>query len=250
MGRRRFPIGMKVFIQKHQGEFPNINLMTAFLGFQEKGYEIITFEYPERETLPLDDRTIVCGGIPVVLAALQRLGVTPPELPSIPPQIAAFAERAVGTSTLGAVRAQVNAGQSIFIKPLPQDRKLFPGKVLREFRDLISTTHLPDAQIVVASAVVEFRSEYRVFVLDGEILGIRHYKGDMRRFPDFAVIDRAIAAYSNAPAAYAIDFGIVEDGRTLLVETNEAYALGCYGLQELRYSSLIERRWQELLASR
>jgi ATP-grasp domain, R2K clade family 2 len=60
----------------------------------------------------------------------------------------------------------------------------------------------------------------------------------------------AIAAYTDSPAAYAIDFGIVADGRTLLVETNEAYSLGCYGLPELRYSSLIERRWQELLASR
>jgi ATP-grasp domain, R2K clade family 2 len=86
--------------------------------------------------------------------------------------------------------------------------------------------------------------------LDGEVLGIRYYKGDVRLFPDVTVIDRAIAAYTNSPAAYAIDFGIVADGRTLLVETNEAYSLGCYGLPELRYSSLIERRWQELLASR
>jgi ATP-grasp domain, R2K clade family 2 len=241
---------MKAFIQKHQGEFANISTMTAFLGFREKGYAITTFEYPELATLSLDDDCLVCGGIPVVLAALKQLGVTPPELPSIPDQIAAFADRVVGTATLGEVRSRVNAGENLFVKPLPADRKLFPGKVMMEFRDLISTTQLPDEQIVVVSEMVEFRSEYRVFVLDGEVLGIRYYKGDVRLFPDVTVIDRAIEAYTDSPAAYAIDFGIVADGRTLLVETNEAYSLGCYGLPELRYSSLIERRWQELLASR
>jgi ATP-grasp domain, R2K clade family 2 len=219
---------MKVFIQKHRGEFANIDTFTALLGFREKGYEIITFEYPEIDELPLDDESIVCGGIPVVLRALKRLGITPPELPSIPSQIADFAARKISTAT----------------------RKLFPGKPLKEFRDLISTRHLPDEQIVVTSEIVEFHSEYRAFVMDGDILGIHYYKGNIRLFPDFTVIDRAIAAYTSAPAAYAIDFGIVADGRTLLVETNEAYALGCYGLPELRYSSLIERRWQELLASR
>jgi ATP-grasp domain, R2K clade family 2 len=241
---------MKVFIQKHRGEFANIDTFTALLGFREKGYEIITFEYPEIDELPLDDRSIVCGGIPVVLRALKRLGITPPELPSIPPQLADFAARKISTATLGEVRSWVNAGQSIFIKPLPGDRKLFPGKPLKEFRDLISTRHLSDEQIVVTSEIVEFQSEYRAFVMDGEILGIHYYKGNIRLFPDFTAIDRAIATYTSAPAAYAIDFGIVTDGRTLLVETNEAYSLGCYGLPELRYSSLIERRWQELLASR
>jgi hypothetical protein len=241
---------MRVFIQKHRGEFANIDTFTALLGFREKGYEIITFEYPEIDELPLDDESIVCGGIPVVLRALKRLGITPPELPSIPLQITDFAARKISTATLGEVRLWVNAGQSIFIKPLPGDRKLFPGKPLKEFRDLISTRHLPDEQIVVTSEIVEFHSEYRAFVMDGEILGIHYYKGNIRLFPDFTVIDRAIAAYTSAPAAYAIDFGIVADGRTLLVETNEAYSLGCYGLPELRYSSLIERRWQELLANR
>jgi hypothetical protein len=192
----------------------------------------------------------VCGRIPVVLRALHRLGITPPELPSIPSQLAAFAAREISTATLGDVRSWVNAGQRIFIKPLPSDRKLFPGKPLKEFRDLISTRHLPDEQIVVTSEIVEFQSEYRAFVMDGEILGIHYYKGNIRLFPDFTVIDRAIAAYTSAPAAYAINFGIVADGRTLLVETNEAHSLGCYGLPELRYSSLIERRWQELLSSR
>jgi hypothetical protein len=38
---------MKVFIQKHQEEFANIDKFTTLLGFREKGHEIVTFEYPK-----------------------------------------------------------------------------------------------------------------------------------------------------------------------------------------------------------
>jgi hypothetical protein len=149
---------MKAFIQKHQEEFANISTMTAFLGFREKGYAITTFEYPELAALPLDDDCIVCGGIPVVLAALKQLGVTPPELPSILAQIAAFADRQIGTATLGEVRSRVNAGESLFVKPLPADRKLFPGKVMTEFRDLIATTQLPDGRTLLVETKKPIRS--------------------------------------------------------------------------------------------
>jgi hypothetical protein len=96
------------------------------------------------------------------------------------------------------------------------------------------------------SPTVEFVSEYRGFVLDGEILGIRHYEGDFRVFPDVRVIDAAVATYSPSPSAYGIDFGIASEGQTLFFETNEVYSLGCYGLTPILYSSLLERRWNEL----
>ena len=73
-----------------------------------------------------------------------------------------------------------------------------------------------------------------------------HYKGEFRVFPDFSVVDAAVATYLPSPSAYGIDFGVTQDGRTLLVETNEAYSLGCYGLTPLLYSTFLECRWHEL----
>ena len=35
--------------------------------------------------------------------------------------------------------------------------------------------------------------------------------------------------------------------RTLLVEMNDTYALGCYGLPSLFYAKLISARWSQLL---
>lgn len=82
--------------------------------------------------------------------------------------------------------------------------------------------------------------------MDSEVLGLRHYKVDFRVFPAPEVIDSAVAAYSPSSEAYGIEFGVTDDGRTLLVETNEAYALGCYGLTPILYSTFLGRRWGEL----
>lgn len=35
-------------------------------------------------------------------------------------------------------------------------------------------------------------------------------------------------------------------GRTLLIEVNDGYALGCYGLFYLDYAKLLSARWAEL----
>ena len=237
---------MIAYIQKHQGEFANINTLTAFLGFREKGYELCCFEFAELSELEIKADSPVVGGIPVVAAALAKLGVTVPELPSIPEQIKNFAGRVAWQGTMQDARNAVAEGRSIFVKPTPIDRKLFAGVVFRTFRDTIQTAHVPPDYPVVCSEVVDFVSEYRGYVLDGELLDLKHYKGDFRLFPNTAVIDAAIAAYTHAPGAYGIDFGVTREGLTLLVETNEAYSLGCYGLTPLLYSTLLERRWNEL----
>lgn len=92
---------------------------------------------------------------------------------------------------------------------------------------------------------VEFGSDYRVFIIHRESIGCRHYKGEIRLFPDFGTVDAAIEKFTGGPAAYAMDFGVNRDGRTLLVEVNDGYALGCYGLSETRYAKVLEARWRE-----
>lgn len=237
---------MKVFLQKHQGEFANINFQTAFFGFRDRGYEIIFFEFSELDSLALDENSIVVGGIPVVSDAMRRLGITLNALHPVPKELLPYAKRRVWESTLGEVRNCFMNGQKIFIKPIPVDRKLFTGHLITSFRDLITTASLPSDYPVLCSDPLDIRAEYRVFVIDQEIVGIRYYCGDFRLFPDFQVIESAVAAFHSAPSAYSIDFAIRGEGDTVLVEINDSYALGCYGLSPSIYSALIERRWKEL----
>lgn len=97
---------------------------------------------------------------------------------------------------------------------------------------------------------VEFASEWRYFVRRHEVVGVGHYRGDPFAHPDGATVRAAVAGYrAEAPAAYAIDFGVAADGRTLLVEVKDAYSLGHVGLRPVPYAGMLEDRWVELVAA-
>lgn len=44
-----------------------------------------------------------------------------------------------------------------------------------------------------------------------------------------------------------MDWGVTEDGRTLLVEVNDGFALGNYGVRLFEYTAMIEARWRQLM---
>jgi hypothetical protein len=129
----------------------------------------------------------------------------------------------------------------------PRDHhKLFTGKVIATFRDWIALAGVPDDEPVIVQEVVEFVSEWRASILRGEIVHVGHYKGDPTRFPCAATMKAALSKFTNAPIGYAMDWGVTREGRTLLVEVNDGFALGNYGVPGYLYTALIESRWREL----
>jgi hypothetical protein len=222
---------MKVFIQKINGEFPNVNYFIAWQGFKELSYDISFFESDNLTALSLSTDTIVCAGINIFHKALTLIGVLLPCIPSLPVQLESFTQRRIWTMPLREVRRLIDVeGNTVFVKPLPQDYKLFNGHVVREFKDLIYTSFISDEREVIYSEIVNFISEYRFFVHHKNIVGCKHYKGDYRVLPDFTLVEVAIDQFLESPVAYAIDFGVTGDGKCLLVEVNDAYSLGCYCL--------------------
>lgn len=132
----------------------------------------------------------------------------------------------------------------VFVKSL-EDKK-FTGVVVRSTKDLINCGSCYENAECLCSEIVNFVAEWRVFVRYGKILDVRPYKGNWRIHFDADIIESAVSEYKSAPAAYAIDFGVTDDGRTLLIEVNGGYALGSYGLFYPDYSKLLSARWAEL----
>ncbi len=242
---------MKAFVQREleqPGVIANINYYAAFWGLRERGFEIELFTFRELALLPLEREALVVGGIGTILKAFELLGVPYEPLDSVPPELSAFAGRRLWRSTLGQVRALFDGHENapIFIKPLPHDFKLFAGHVVAGFRDLISTGSLPPETPLRCAETVPFASEYRCFVHRGEIIGAKHYAGDFRLSPDWSIVEAAQRAYEKPPIGGAMDFGVTQDGRTLLVEVNDGFSLGHYGLTPNLYAALLADRWLEL----
>ena len=116
--------------------------------------------------------------------------------------------------------------------------------------DLLNIADLDDDYEVWISGLVNFVSEYRAYIIAGEFVRHSPYKGDSRFQVDPSIMMECISAWKHAPCSYGIDFGCTDDGRTLLIETNEGFSLGNYGLQCVGYAHLLETRWAQLLETR
>lgn len=88
------------------------------------------------------------------------------------------------------------------------------------------------------------------FVYYDQIIDVRPYKGDWHYNYDAEVLDEIMDQFiewDKRPMACSIDIGVTKDGRTLLIECNDAYSLGAYGLVDYKYAKLLSARWSQLL---
>lgn len=93
-------------------------------------------------------------------------------------------------------------------------------------------------------------SEWRCFVCRGKVLDLCRYQGDPFRFLNAEAIESALADFAAvALAGYGIDFGVLVEGRTVLVEVNEGHSLNPYGLDSMDSAELLEARWLQLMGA-
>ena len=233
---------MKVYIQsKEHGKFHNENFFKAYLGFHEMGFETVPFSnIKELRESSIED--IVVGYVGTVRSRLIDFGITAPEM-DYPEELSEYLGRKVWKSHINTINCNPDLWP-VFVKSV-QDKK-FTGVVVRSPKDLIGCGSCYENAECLCSEVVNFVAEWRVFVRYGKIIDVRPYKGDWRVHFDYRVIEDAVNKYVTAPKGYAIDFGVTDDGRTLLIEVNDGYALGSYGLFYPDYAKLLSARWAEL----
>ena len=67
------------------------------------------------------------------------------------------------------------------------------------------------------------------------------------QFPNAQTMQLALEKFSDCPIGCGMDWGITSSGETLLVEVNDGFSLGNYGVRGYEYTALIEARWRELM---
>ena len=219
----------------------------AYLGFKEKSANIVLFE--DIMEVPLSKNIILVADIDDTHSYIERFGGKPPKALNIPQELMSFTGRNIRYMTMGEFKQDTEL--PVFVKGnglAKEHHNIFgAGVINKESSRQNFFIGVPDDFPVLVSDYVDIVSEYRGYVVDGQLKGIKHYLGDIRIFPDMKVVDAAIAAFKTAPIGYSIDFGVTADGKTLLVECNDGYSLGNYGLEASAYTTLLAKRWMQLL---
>lgn len=239
-------VNVKVYIQSYENGIPhNYNFMNAYQGFYEMGFEVVPF-HDNDKFQESNKEDVVVGYVGTVRARLADFGIITPEM-DYPDELQKYLGRKIWQTKMNEVNNNPDCWP-VFVKPL--EDKQFTGVVVRSPKNLIGCRIQGVNQDVYCSEIVKFEAEWRCFVRYGHILSVRPYKGDWRKHYDYRVIENAVKEFTSAPAGYAIDFGLTNDGRTLLIEVNDGYALGCYGLFYIDYAKLLSARWAELTGTK
>ena len=234
---------MTVWIQKQDNEIADDFIFSAYLGFQSMGKVIQFFTRPEK--IHFKEKDIVVGDLKASRYILKKLNIDLPNF-YIPDELKKYAGRNFWQDTVGNVVNKYREDRKpIFIKPI--NTKEFPAQVITML-PLITwaeQTIQPQTQCWV-SEPIDIVSEWRVFVSNYEIVGCQYYLGDFKRYPDWNVIDSALKDIQWQPKGWTMDFGVTANGETILIETNDGYSIGDYGLESFTYATILRNRWFEL----
>ncbi|MDD3221548.1 MAG: DUF4343 domain-containing protein [Clostridia bacterium] len=224
------------------------NMAVAMDGFAEFGAEIVPYYEISDIYRMVTREDIVIDYIKQCNFIFSKFDVEPIE-DDYPECLKEFLGRKIWKDTIDSVcsnEEKWSAGW--FVKPIKS--KVFTGKTISSLKDLIGCGNYSENYEVYCSEPVEIKREWRCFITYDEIIDIRPYKGDYHYSYDPAIVDAIMAKFKtwdNRPMACSIDIGVTSDNKTILIEMNDAYALGSYGLTDIKYAKLISARWSQLL---
>jgi|LauGreDrversion4_2_1035121.scaffolds.fasta_scaffold04678_1 hypothetical protein len=153
--------------------------------------------------------------------------------------------------TMGEARKRIEAGETLFVKPV--QIKMFTGMVVSKTLLFCLNPYSEDSPVIVCKPfespiVSEWRCYVRKTLLGDPIQDIRCYLGDPFRVPDRGFIEdifrENILRY---PKSYAIDVAVLESGENVVVEYNDMWALGNYGMENDKYFSMLKERYFEIM---
>ena len=232
---------MIAYVQKGMKNWNNEQ--TAIRGLRELGHWVEEVPHLELEHI---GEHIYYGNVGFTRTAARCLRYKPRWIGHVPEALYPLAGRKIENVPLATiVKGKINK----FIKPTPDKNKSFNGFVYTgdQMEQLFLVNYfLSEEELVIASDVVNFVSEWRCYIHKGEIFDGKHYKGDFRVAPDYTVADKAAELWTDAPAAWSCDIGVTDKGETLIVECNDVMSLGVYGLAPIYLGRMLESRWEEI----
>lgn len=230
------------FVTDSKGLINNINVANAYIGFEKMGWETILFN--NRVPQPWKPEDMMVATIPTIRDTLRLMGINPPKEMDYPNELKDLYGRRLWEDNLDRY-ANDPASWNTFIKP--KEGKRFDGRVVNSFKDLIACGSQLESVPIWVSDKVNIVAEWRCFVRYNTIVGARPYKGDWRVQFDYNIPERALALLKTKPAGFSIDIGVTDSGQTIVIELNDGYSLGSYGLSSTEYAKILSARWYEMV---
>jgi hypothetical protein len=204
--------------------------------------------YSNKFNITKDD--VFGGHVQICQYIWKQLKVADPCIPNYPEELKEYFGRNIRKMKLKDFRKilQENEefGKTYFVKPITN--KLFTGFTCLTENEFNSKTNCSNNIDVYVSNYINFGAEFRAYVYKGKVVDCYRYYGNDWTIQIPAEDIEKMAKLSKINSIfYSIDVGIdTESEKTLLMEVNDGYALGNYGLAPLDYAKYTSERCLEI----
>lgn len=238
----------KVYAQLKNGLPINVDVQNAIDGFEYLGYDIVGFTLEDVMSCKMNyiaENNPFVGSIDGMTMLFKNIGKYPTPI-DFPESIisSGLLNRAIVKMRLNDfVDAFKRTQKPMFIKPV--QTKLFDGALISK-QEHLSYLKLENCDVLV-SEPIEILSEHRVYVHNKKAVYSCNYSGDFRINPNFEYIDKLIEEYKEQPISYTIDVAVLKDGSMTVIEFNDFWAIGSYGLYCIDYAQMLLDRYFEIV---
>jgi hypothetical protein len=193
--------------------------------------------------------TLPVGTVEALSELMLQRGIAVPVPDYYPESLSHHLVRPVWEGTGLDLQRRISRGETVFAKS--QAYKALTGRVFAPGDDLEGID--PGMALWLADPV-SIVSEHRFYVAAGEVVGHAQYG----EYPDAVApttdalkMVREYERSGDAPAGYCLDLGRLDSGEVILIERNDAWALGYYKPAPVRgYVDCLWARWLELTGAR
>ena len=233
-----------VYIQAEEnGHRPHhFDAACAYYGALDNNYLVKLLSYDELLTGKFDKfikTNLFVGTVEFMNEVFRRGNITPDRLPN--------SDRTPQITTIQEVVERINSGEELFVKPV--SIKLFTGMVFkREYLSLLNK--LPQETQVMVEKPFEspIVSEWRMYVDKGKIRYIGNYSGDIFTYPHISLrIEEHIQEMSEKFISFTCDVAILKNGHIEIVEYNDMWAIGNYGMPNDEYLNSLKKRYFQIV---
>lgn len=243
---------MYAYLEQIGGEWLDDFVYMSKEPLKQLGFEIRAFDGDDMENTltcyPLDiNSDVIIGSVQASTIFFKACGIETPKYLGYPEDLRLFLSRNLTDCRFGDLKVLFR--YPYFIKPM-NEVKLFTGEIITKDSQLSFLNEYHDVkdetEVYVSAVLPPVASEYRCFVHEDKLVGIQYYLGDFRKYPDAHVIEDMIKAYKSSNCAYTLDVAVLEHGQTVLIEVNDMWAIGSYGMNAKTYALMCVRRMREI----
>lgn len=239
----------KIYVQLKNGLPINVDIQNAIDGFEYLGYEVVGYSLEDVLIGKMDNiakNNPFVGSIDAMTKLFKNINRLPAPI-DFPDSIikSGLLNRDVSVMKLDDFVNEFKlTNEPMFVKPV--QTKLFDG-ILISKEEHLSYLRFDNCDVLVSNHI-DIISEYRVYVHNKKAIYSCNYSGDFRISPNFEYVDKLIEAYEGQPIAYTIDVAVLKDGSMTVIEFNDFWAIGSYGLYCVDYAKMLLDRYGEIVS--